>query len=86
MNCARYKCLFVLKLSIEPTMTRRLHAGMYANKLTHIGKTLLFGGVIPREGSELHRESSLGSGGDSSICGGHRWPRLSEVHLKRRGP
>ncbi len=43
---------FRLEIKIEPTMTRRLYAGMHANKLTHIGETRIlntWGRVIPRE-------------------------------------
>ena len=43
---------FRLETKIEPTMTRRLHAGMHANKLTHIGGTPLERRVIPREANE----------------------------------
>jgi hypothetical protein len=46
---------FRLEIKIEPTMTRRLCAGMHTNKLTHIGETPLVQAIqlgrraIPRE-------------------------------------
>lgn len=46
---------FRLETKIEPTMTRRLHAGMQVDKLTHIGGTPLPEGKGDAEGSPKER-------------------------------